>query len=80
MISEDVPLAARAVDKGALVLQPRGELLDANNAHERLSIRDFQQELRDSGVETSGPPPFSKGDRQKFANGLDRWLTANHRS
>lgn len=77
VISADVPLAARIIPKGGVVLQPRGRLLDANNVEEALSLRDFGDSLRSSGIETGGPPPFRPADKQKFSNGLDRWLTLN---
>ena len=77
VISADVPLAARVVEKGALILQPRGRILDAENVEEQLSLRDFSESLRSGGVETGGPPPFGAAERQRFANSLDRWLTLN---
>ena len=79
VVTADVPLAARAVESGALVLQPHGRLLDADNVQEHLSIRDFKTELRDVGEMTGGPPPFGAAERQRFANGLDRWITAGGR-
>ena len=77
VISADVPLAARVVEKGASVLQPRGRLLDQNNVEEALGMRNFSDQLRSSGIETGGPPPFKPEDKQRFSNGLDRWLTRN---
>ena len=77
VISADVPLAARVVPKGGVVLQPRGRLRDANHVEEARSIRDFGDSLRSSGIETGGPPPFRPADKQKFSNALDRWLTMN---
>ncbi len=77
VITADVPLAAECVAKGAHVLDPRGELLDANNIRERLNMRDFMEGLRSSGVETGGPAGYSAADRQRFANRLDA-LLAKH--
>ena len=53
---------------------PRGERLDAHNIQERLTLRNFMEELRSSGVETGGPAALSASDRQAFANQLDRLL------
>ena len=39
---------------------------------ERLSMRDFMENLRSSGVQTGGPAAFSHADRQAFANQLAR--------
>lgn len=75
VVTADIPLAADVIAKGGLVLDPRGEQYTEENIRERLSLRNFLDELRGSGVETGGPPPLSQGDRQAFANGLDRLLT-----
>jgi len=74
IITADIPLAARAVKKGALALDPRGTLYDSNNIGQILGMRDFMDELRGSGVETGGPSNFGAKERQKFANELDRLL------
>lgn len=74
-ITADIPLAAALVEKGVLVLDPRGERYSESNVRERLSIRDFMDSLRSTGVETGGPRPFGQQDRQNFANALDRLLT-----
>ena len=75
VITEDIPLAARVVEKKAFCITPHGQELTANNIGERLSTRNFMQDLRGAGVETSGPAQFSQRDRQEFANQLDRLLT-----
>lgn len=74
VITSDIPLAAKVVEKGCLALNPRGEIYSAENIHERLSTRDFMDILRSSGVETGGPSAISKRDRQSFANSLDQLL------
>jgi uncharacterized protein len=76
VITADIPLAAQVVEKGAMVLKPRGEELDASNVRQRLAMRDFMEEMRASGLAGGGPPPFGKQDRARFANALDRMLTA----
>lgn len=74
VISADIPLAAQVIAKGATVIEPRGELLSEANIQERLTMRNFMDGLRSSGVETGGPAALSSADRQAFANQLDRWL------
>jgi uncharacterized protein YaiI (UPF0178 family) len=64
------------VEKGLIVLDPRGELYNEENVRERLSVRDFMESLRGSGVETGGSKPYSPRDKQMFAGALDRALTA----
>lgn len=74
VITSDIPLAAAAIDKGAIALNPRGELYTPANIKERLSIRNFSTDLRGSGVRTGGPPTLSKKEIQRFANELDKAL------
>ncbi len=74
VITADVPLAAQVIAKGATVIDPRGELLNAGNIQERLTMRNFMDSLRSSGVETGGPAALSHADRQAFANQLDKLL------
>lgn len=74
VITQDIPLAARVIEKGAAALGPRGEFHTAGNIAERLSIRNFMEELRGAGVQTGGPAALTARDRQAFANQLDHWL------
>lgn len=75
VISADIPLAAEAVARGATVLDPRGEELNADNVGSRLAARNLMDELRGTGLETGGPAPYSAKNKQHFANQLDRLLT-----
>ncbi len=75
VVTQDVPLAARVVPKGAEVVQTNGRTLDQESIDEALAMRDFAENLRDSGFQTGGPPPFSPKHKQSFSNALDRWLT-----
>ena len=68
VITADIPLAAAVIEKGAHALNPRGELYTKDNIRERLSMRNFMDELRGSGVVTGGPAVLSQRDRQAFAN------------
>ena len=74
VVTADIPLAAAALAKQAHALNPRGELYTQENIRERLSMRNFMDELRGSGVLTGGPPVLSQRDRQAFANSLDAFL------
>lgn len=80
VITADVPLAAAAIEKGGLALNPRGELYTGENVRERLSVRNFLDELRGSGVNTGGPAALSQRERQMFANQLDRLLAMRRTS
>lgn len=75
VITADIPLAAEVIEKGGLALNPRGELYTTDNIKARLSMRDFMDTLRSSGIQTGGPPALNKSDRQVFANNLDKLIT-----
>ena len=72
VITADIPLAARAVEKGARALDPRGTLYDKDNIKQVLTMRNFMQDLRGSGIETGGPDSFSQREREIFANVLEK--------
>lgn len=74
VITADIPLAALVVEKGAEALNPRGERYTADNIRQRLTMRNFMEELRSSGVNIGGPASMSQAERQDFANQLDRLL------
>lgn len=75
VITADIPLASLVVNKGAMAINPRGETYTEENISERLSIRDFMQDLRDGGVNTGGPKPYGQKDKELFANAFNRILT-----
>jgi uncharacterized protein YaiI (UPF0178 family) len=74
VITADIPLAAQVLARGGHALNPRGEFYSRENIEERLTMRNFMDGLRSSGVQTGGPPALSHNDRQAFANQLDRFL------
>jgi len=75
VVTQDIPLAAAVIAKGALAMHPRGELYTADTIAQRLGMRNFMDELRGAGIDTGGPAAFHPRDKQAFANQLDRWLT-----
>lgn len=78
-VTADIPLAAILVERGVAVIDPRGEEYTPENVGERLTVRDFMESLRGSGVETGGARPYGPRDRQAFAATLDRVLTRARR-
>lgn len=74
VITADIPLAAEVLAKQAIALNPRGELYTEATIKERLTMRDFMETLRSSGIQTGGPAVLNQKDRQLFANQLDKWL------
>ena len=75
-ITADIPLAARLVAKGVRTIDPRGDEYTEQNIGERLSIRDFMDGLRSTGVETGGHGAWGTREKQAFAATFDRVLTA----
>ncbi len=80
VVTQDVPLAAQLVPKGVAVLDPRGEEHTADTIGERLSVRDFMEQARLSGMVTGGPPPYDAQTKRAFAASLDRVLTRLRRA
>ena len=74
VVTADIPLAADVLAKGGFALNPRGAFYTNDNIAQQLTMRKFMDELRGSGVDTGGPAPYGQGDRQQFANALDRHL------
>lgn len=75
VVTADIPLAARVVEKNAVAINPRGEVYTEENIGEALSMRNFMKELRDGGSVTGGPSAFSARDTQEFANSLNKLLS-----
>lgn len=74
-VTQDIPLAALLVAKGVVSIDPRGDLHTEASIGERLSVRNFMQDLRDAGAVTGGPRPFDARAKQAFASTLDRVLS-----
>jgi uncharacterized protein YaiI (UPF0178 family) len=74
VITADIPLAADVIAAGGHALSPRGERFTADNIRARLTMRDFLDTLRASGIDTGGPPALGQQDRKAFADQLDRFL------
>jgi uncharacterized protein YaiI (UPF0178 family) len=75
VVTADVPLAAEVLQNGGHALDPRGKLFTQDNIQECLAMRDLTDQLRGAGLETGGPAPLTKGNRQEFANRLDQLLS-----
>jgi uncharacterized protein len=72
VVTADVPLAARCVDRRAYVLGHTGKPFTEDNIGSALATRNLLSELREGGEVISGPPPFDKRDRSRFLQGLDK--------
>ncbi|MDR3095945.1 MAG: YaiI/YqxD family protein [Paraburkholderia sp.] len=74
VITADIPLAAAVLERGAHALDPRGNWFTRENIQERLTMRDVMDQLRNAGIDTGGPAPFSARDSKAFASQLDRFI------
>ncbi len=74
VVTHDIPLAARVVERGAVVITERGERYSQENVRTRLSSRNFAMDMREAGLLEQRGHPFGKKDIQAFANALDREL------
>ncbi|PZX15015.1 hypothetical protein LX81_02603 [Palleronia aestuarii] len=73
VVTNDIPLAARCVEAGAVVLKPNGEALTSANVGQALATRDLMADLRAADpFRQGGGRPFAKADRSRFASALDR--------
>jgi uncharacterized protein len=74
VITADIPLANRTIDKNAHAIDHRGAMYTKDNIKQYLAIRNLMQDIRDSGEITKGPAAFSQKDAQQFANSLNSFL------
>jgi uncharacterized protein len=74
VVSGDIPLAARCLEKGARVLGPRGEAFTEDSIGEALASRALMAHLRELGTMMGGPPSFENRDRSRFLQRLDETI------
>ena len=74
VVTSDIPLAAAVLERGGQALSPRGDPFSSETIAAQLTMRDFMDTMRSSGIQTGGPPSFSHANRKAFAGQLDRWL------
>lgn len=80
VVTADLPLAARCLEKGALVLRPAGTELHEDMIGDALATREILSQMRDVGIATGGPPPFGKRDRSRFLQALEEMLRRAERA
>jgi uncharacterized protein YaiI (UPF0178 family) len=75
-VTNDIPLAARCLSKGARALSPTGHHWTPDNIGTALAGRELSRHLRELGIAGGGPPPLSKSEKSKFLSALDTALQA----
>lgn len=71
VVTNDIPLAARALSSGAEALSPTAKVFTPDMIGGALATRGLMEHLRSFGEITSGPKPFSQKDRSAFLSALD---------
>jgi len=79
VVTADIPLAARCLEKEAYAIGPTGRPFTRDNIGSALATRDLLSTLRDCGDVMGGPPPFDKRDRSRFLHQLDEAINAIRR-
>ncbi|HIJ38580.1 MAG TPA: YaiI/YqxD family protein [Rhodospirillaceae bacterium] len=74
VVTGDIPLAARCLEKGANGIDHRGKRFDSNSIGMALAMRDLMTHLRDTGTVTGGPTSYNRQDRSRFLDGLERLI------
>ena len=80
VIMSDIPLAARCVAAGAVALDPKGRLFNADTIGAAVGVRDLMEELRATGEVRGGPAPMNAKDRSRFLSRLDEAVNAARRA
>ncbi len=79
VVTADIPLAARCLERGACVLGPTGRPFTVSNIGDALATRNLLADMRGAGIESGGPAPFQPRDRSNFLQALDRAICALRR-
>jgi len=80
VVTQDIPLAARAVKAGAVAIAPNGKPFSENSIGMTLATRNLMDQLRSAGEITGGPRPFTAKDRSVFLQSLEREIVRLKRS
>ena len=76
VVTADIPLAARCLEVGARALGTNGKPFNEDSIGGALAIRQLKSELREMGLESTGPQALSQRDRSRFSEGLDQIVQA----
>jgi uncharacterized protein YaiI (UPF0178 family) len=80
VVTADIPLASRSLEKKALVLASNGRPFTADSIGSALAGRAIGEHLRSIGEITRGPPPFGAADRSRFLQALDEAVIKGRRA
>jgi len=80
VITADIPLADRVINKNAHAIDHRGELYSKENIKQYLAMRNLMESIRESGEMTNGPKAFGQKDAHAFANQFNTFLSKHYTS
>lgn len=80
VVTTDIPLAARCIEKKARVLGPKGNIFTETSIGGALANREFLSQMREHGMMTGGPAPFDNRARSQFLQSLDQVIQASLRA
>ena len=76
VITADIPLASRCLERGASVIGSTGRPFDRQNIGNAMAMRELKSFLRDTGEIRDHAPSFSKQDRSRFLQSLEQTIQA----
>jgi uncharacterized protein YaiI (UPF0178 family) len=79
VITNDIPLASRCLETGALVIGATGRAFTPDSIGMALAARAIAEHLRSTGEVTKGPAPFGPADRSRFLSALDEAINRTKR-
>ncbi|MFY9655334.1 MAG: YaiI/YqxD family protein [Methylocystis sp.] len=79
VVTNDIPLAARALAKQAHAVAPHGRAFTEDSIGMALAQRALMEHIRSTGEITGGPPPFSSANRSQFLQALDQIVSRERR-
>ncbi len=74
VITNDIPLAERALNRGAAAIAPNGRAFSVDSIGAAVAQRAIMEQIRSTGAITGGPKPFDRNDRSKFLQTLDETI------
>jgi len=79
VVTNDIPLADRALKKEAAAIAPNGRAFTADSIGQALASRAVMEHIRSTGEITGGPKPFERADRSRFLQALDEAVQRERR-
>ena len=74
-VTNDIPLAARCVEKGAKAISPTGRIFDERTIGEAVAMRNLNQHVREAMQGQTFNKPFGPKQRSRFLQAMDQAIT-----